>query len=51
MANSDSEPGGSPAAADAVSEQAARLVTEVTETPDTPRERRRLAAGLEATAA
>jgi hypothetical protein len=50
MADSDSEPGGSPAAADAVSEQAARLVTEVTETPDTPRERRRLAAALEGTA-
>lgn len=53
MADSDSEPGGSPAAADAVSEQAARLVTEVTETPrapQTPRERRRLAAALQVTA-
>jgi hypothetical protein len=53
MADSDSEPGGSPAAPDAVSEQAARLVTEVTETPrapQTPRERRRLAAALQATA-
>jgi hypothetical protein len=53
MANSDSEPGGSPATADAVSEQAARLVTEVTEppqAPQTPRERRRLAAALQATA-
>jgi hypothetical protein len=53
MADSDSEPGGSPATADAVSEQAARLVTEVTETSqaaETPREQRRLAAALEATA-
>ena len=53
MADSDSEPGGSPGTADAVSEQAARLVTEVTETPQTPqtpRERRRLAAALQATA-
>ena len=50
MADSDTEPDGSPAAADAVSEQAARLVTEVTETPETPRERRWLAAALETTA-
>ena len=51
MADSDSEPGGSPAAAaDAVPEQAARLVTEVTEAPQTPREQRRLAAALQATA-
>jgi hypothetical protein len=53
MADSDSEPGGSPATADAVSEQAARLVTEVTEAPqaaEAPREQRRLAAALEATA-
>jgi hypothetical protein len=51
MAGSDSEPGGLPAtAADAVPEQAARLVTEVTEAPQTPRERRRLAAAMEATA-
>ena len=53
MANSDSEPGGSPGTADAVSEQAARLVTEVTEppqAPQTPRERRRLATALQATA-
>jgi hypothetical protein len=52
MADSDSEPGGAPAAAaaDAVPEQAARLVTEVTEEPPSPREQRRLAAALEATA-
>jgi len=51
MADSDSEPGGLPAtAADAVPEQAARLVTEVTEVPQTPREQRRLAAALQATA-
>jgi hypothetical protein len=53
MVDSDSEPGGAPATADAVSEQAARLVTEVTETPEEPqtaREHRRLAAALEATA-
>jgi hypothetical protein len=54
MADSDSEPGGWPAAAaDAVPEQAARLVTEVTEepqAPQTPRARRRLAAALETTA-
>ena len=54
MADSDSEPGGPPAtAADAVPEQAARLVTEVTEgtgEPQTPRQRRRLAAALETTA-
>ena len=54
MADSDSEQGGSPAtAADAVREQAARLVTEVTEDTgelQTPRQRRRLAAALETTA-
>ncbi len=53
MADSDTEPGGLPTAAADVPEQAARLVTEVTETtqaPQTPREHRRLAAALEATA-
>jgi hypothetical protein len=51
MADSDSEPGGLPATgADTVPEQAARLVTEATEAPPSPREQRRLAAALEATA-
>jgi hypothetical protein len=51
MADSDSEPGGLPAtAADTVPEQAARLVTEATEAPPSPREQRRLAAALETTA-
>src|SRR5207248_10404838 len=51
MAESRTEPGQPPrATADTVPEQAARLVTEVTEAPPSPREQRRLAAALEATA-